>query len=46
MLTHNFKKRPNFHDVLEILKKVDDNGNMRREIRNMKMGLKIEQNTR
>lgn len=46
MLTHNFKKRPTFHDVLEILKKVDDNGDMRRELRNMRMGLKVEQNTR
>lgn len=30
MLTHNFKKRPTFHDILEILKKLDDNGNIRR----------------
>lgn len=36
MLTHNPKKRPNFHEVLEILKKVDDNGFMRKEIRNKK----------
>lgn len=40
MLTHNFKKRPMFHDILELLKKLDDNGTMRKEIRNSQKGIK------
>ena len=38
MLTHNSKKRPTFHDILELLKKLDDNGTMRQEIQNKKEG--------
>lgn len=30
MLTFNFKKRPMFHEILEILKKLDENGTMRK----------------
>lgn len=29
-----------FHDILELLKKLDDNGTMRKEIRNTKQGIK------
>jgi len=44
MLTYNYKKRPQFHDVLELLKKLDDKGNMRKEIRNNKDGVKTQVN--
>jgi hypothetical protein len=30
MLTYNYKKRPMFNQILEILKKLDDNGTMRK----------------
>ena len=46
MLTHNFKKRPTFHDILEILKKLDNNETMRKEIRNAKNGIKVDENSK
>jgi hypothetical protein len=42
MLTYNFKKRPMFRDILELLKKLDDNGTMRKEIINARKGIKVE----
>jgi len=39
MLSHNPKKRPTFHDILELLKKLDDNGTMRLDIQNKKSGI-------
>lgn len=44
MLSHNPKKRPTFHDILELLKKLDDNGTMRLEIQNKKSGIESKSN--
>lgn len=30
-----------FHDILELLKKLDDHGTMRQEIRNARKGIKV-----
>lgn len=42
MLTYDYKKRPHFHQILEILKKLDENSTMKKEIIN---GIKVDENS-